>query len=82
MGAVLVELLRGAARSCWTSSHDFHKSKKLREHIIHINTLEEQADKLFIDSLRTVCTPLHQDPLEVISLAGDLHLPGEMRRCL
>ena len=45
---------------------DFRKSKKLREYIIHINTMEEQADKLFIESMRrlhTTCT----DPLEIIS---------------
>ena len=45
---------------------DFHHSKKLREHIIHINTMEEQADKLFIAAMRklhTTCT----DPIVIIT---------------
>ena len=40
--------------------------KKLREHIIHINTMEEQADKLFIAAMRklhTTCT----DPIVIIT---------------
>ena len=30
---------------------DFKHSKKLHEHIIHINTMEEEADALFISSM-------------------------------
>ena len=44
---------------------DFKRSKGLRDHIIRINTLEEEADQLFISSLRTLHTPC-TDPLEVI----------------
>ncbi len=45
---------------------DFKKSKKLHEHIVRINSLEEEADKLFIDcmyDLHNTC----KDPLEVIA---------------
>ena len=38
---------------------NFRRSKKLQEHIIRINTLEEDADQLFISSMRdlhTTCT--------------------------
>ena len=65
LGAVLVECCE-ELRKLLDEFHDFHKSKKLREYIIHINTLEEQADKLFIDSLHTLHTS-SEDPLEVIS---------------
>ena len=44
---------------------DFKRSKKIQEHIIQINTLEEEADQLFIDSMRdlhTTCT----DPIQII----------------
>ena len=44
---------------------DFKRSKGLRDHIIRINTLEEEADQLFISSLRTLHTTC-TDPLEVI----------------
>lgn len=45
---------------------NFRRSKTLREHIIHINSMEEEADQLFISNLRklhTTCT----DPVEIIS---------------
>lgn len=45
---------------------DFKKSKNLHKLLIEINTLEEEGDRLFIQSMRT----LHQecqDPLEVIA---------------
>ena len=44
---------------------DFKRSKSLQEYIIRINTLEEEADQLFISSLRTLHTTC-ADPLEVI----------------
>ena len=44
---------------------DFKHSKTLHGHIVHINTLEEEADDLFISSLRTLHTTC-SDPLEVI----------------
>ncbi len=45
---------------------DFKRSKQIHPHIVQINTLEEEADKLFIDSmyrLHDAC----KDPLEVIA---------------
>ncbi len=45
---------------------DFKHSKTMKEHIIAINSLEEQADKLYMDSMYQLhgsCT----DPLEVIA---------------
>ena len=45
---------------------NFRRSKALREHIIHVNTMEEEADQLFITNLHqlhTTCT----DPIEIIS---------------
>ncbi len=65
LGAVLIGCCEELQRLLDEFS-DFRRSKKLREYIIHINTMEEQADRLFIDSMRllhTSCT----DPLEVIS---------------
>ena len=65
LGAVLINCCE-ELRLLLDEFSDFRKSKKLREYIIHINTMEEQADKLFIDSMRrlhTTCT----DPLEIIS---------------
>lgn len=44
---------------------DFKRSKTLRDYIIRINTLEEEADQRFISSLRTLHTTC-TDPLEVI----------------
>ncbi len=45
---------------------DFRHSKVLHEHIIRINTMEEEADRLYIDCmhrLHDTCT----DPLEIIA---------------
>ena len=45
---------------------NFRRSKALREHIIHVNTMDEDADQLFITNLHqlhTTCT----DPIEIIS---------------
>lgn len=49
-----------------TEFADFRHSKKLHEHIIRINTMEEEADRLFISSLRnlhTTCT----DPITILT---------------
>ena len=65
LGAVLINCCE-ELRLLLDEFADFRKSKKLRDYIIHINTMEEQADKLFIESMRrlhTTCT----DPLEIIS---------------
>lgn len=44
---------------------DFRHSKELHRHVIEINTLEEEADKIFIRSLRELHTTC-KDPLEII----------------
>ena len=43
----------------------FKHSKTLHERIIRINTLEEDADKIFISNMRTLHTT-ENDPLEII----------------
>ena len=43
----------------------FKHSKSLHSHIVNINTIEEEADALFISSLRTLHTTC-TDPLEII----------------
>ena len=57
LGAVLINCCE-ELRLLLDEFADFRKSKKLREYIIHINTMEEQADKLFIDSMRRLHHPL------------------------
>ena len=54
-----------ALKGMLEQSADFKRSKSLQEYIIRINTLEEEADQLFISSLRTLHTTC-TDPLEVI----------------
>ena len=44
---------------------DFKHSKTLKERIININTMEEEADKLFIANMRRLHTS-ETDPLEII----------------
>ena len=46
---------------------DFKHEKSLREHIIKINSLEEQADKLYIRCMHDL-HGANADPLEVIAL--------------
>ncbi len=44
---------------------DFKRSKKLKDHIVQINNIEEEADRLYIQCVRnlhTACT----DPLEIM----------------
>ena len=72
MGAVLIHCCE-EVRKLIDEFADFRRSKKLREYIIHINTMEEQADKLFIDSMRRLHTST-SDPIEIIS--------WRERRCL
>ncbi len=53
-----------AVKTVVTEFADFKHSKNLRQHIIDVNTLEEDADQLFIQSIRQ----LHvnsTDPMEV-----------------
>ncbi len=65
MGAVLIKCCE-EVKMLLDEFADFKHSKKLREHIIHINTMEEQADRLFIDSMRQLHTTC-KDPLTIIS---------------
>lgn len=65
LGAVLINCCE-EVRMLMNEFADFRHSKKLREHIIHINTMEEQADKLFLATMRklhTTCT----DPITIIT---------------
>ena len=43
----------------------FRHSKTLHGRIVHINTMEEEADELFITSLRTLHTTCG-DPLQIL----------------
>ncbi|MGN0332481.1 MAG: DUF47 domain-containing protein [Lachnospiraceae bacterium] len=45
---------------------DFRKSKNLHGLIVEINALEEEGDRLFIDSMRRLHTEV-SDPLEIIA---------------
>ena len=65
LGAVLIRCCE-EVRMLMNEFSDFHHSKKLREHIIHINTMEEQADKLFSAAMRTLHTTC-TDPIEIIA---------------
>ena len=65
LGAVLIRCCE-EMRKLLEEFPDFRRSKKLQEYIIHINTMEEQADKLFIESMRQLHTTC-SDPLLVIS---------------
>ena len=49
-----------------TEFADFRKSKELYTQIVEINALEEEGDKLFIDSMRRLHMEV-KDPLEVIA---------------
>lgn len=53
-----------AVRALMTEFADFRRSKQLRQHIIRINSLEEEADALFIQSVRALHVT-SSDPLEV-----------------
>lgn len=44
---------------------EFKKSKELRQTLIEINRLEEQGDRMYLDSMRTLHTHT-DDPIEVI----------------
>lgn len=55
-----------AVKAMMEEFSDFKHSKSLHDHIVRINTMEEEADRLFIDSmyhLHTTCG----DPLTVIA---------------
>ena len=67
-----LELMRIVCRCCeavkvmMEEFADFRHSKKLHEQIIKINSMEEEADKVYIDSmhrLHTTCT----DPMTVMT---------------
>jgi len=46
--------------------HNFKKSKKLNEHIIEINRLEELGDDMYVECMRRLHTT-STDPLEIIA---------------
>ncbi len=54
MGTLLAELAQ------------FKRSKTLREHVIVINSIEEEADSLYIEAMRTLHTSC-DDPMEVFT---------------
>ncbi|MBM6855071.1 DUF47 domain-containing protein [Mediterraneibacter glycyrrhizinilyticus] len=56
---------------------DFRKSKKLSEKIIAINTLEEEADRLYIDSMRQ----LHTEEKEVLQIIAWREIYDYMEKC-
>ncbi|MDO5115472.1 MAG: DUF47 family protein [Synergistaceae bacterium] len=45
---------------------NFRYSKKLHDHIVHINTMEEEADRLFISGMRSLHTT-SDDPVTIIT---------------
>ena len=56
----------GEAKSLMDEFADFKHSKSLRDHIIRINTMEEEADKRYIScmyQLHGAC----RDPIEIIA---------------
>ncbi len=59
-------IVRGCAgvKSVMVELPHFNQSKRLRQHIIDVNTLEEEADALFIQSVRNLHVSC-QDPMEV-----------------
>ena len=52
-------------RTLLTEFADYKHSKHLHDHIININTLEEEADERFISSMRTLHTTC-ADPIQII----------------
>ena len=65
LGAVLIRCCE-EMKKLLEEFQDFRRSKKLGACIIHINTMEEQADQLFIESMRRLHTSC-SDPLTVVS---------------
>ena len=55
-----------AVKTMMAEFSDFKHSKSLHEHIVRINTMEEEADRLFIDSMYHLHTSC-KDPLTVIA---------------
>ena len=53
------------ARNMAREFADFKHSKTLHGHIVNINTMEEEADDLYINSLRTLHTTC-SDPLQIL----------------
>ncbi len=62
--AVLVEIC-GEVKELMKEFPEFKRSKKLKEHIININSLEEKGDKLFIACLRELHVSSN-DPVELM----------------
>ncbi|MDO4561139.1 MAG: DUF47 family protein [bacterium] len=65
----LVELLIRCCdetRRLVTEFANFKHSKNLHDHIVHINTMEEEADRLFITSMHALHTTA-DDPITIIT---------------
>ena len=55
-----------AVREMMTEFKDFKRSKNLKNLIIHINDLEEESDKLFMQNVRDLYTQ-SEDPIRIIA---------------
>ena len=55
-----------AVREMMTEFKDFKRSKNLKNLIIHINDLEEESDKLFMQNVRDLYTR-SEDPIRIIA---------------
>lgn len=55
-----------AVRGLLVEFKDFRKSKKIKDMVIRINDLEEEADKLFMNSMRSLYAE-SDDPIRVIA---------------
>lgn len=56
---------------------DFHRSDKLTEKIIRINTLEEEADALYISSMRR----LHEEETDVLQILAWHEIYDYLEKC-
>lgn len=56
---------------------NFRKSKELKERIIHINSLEEEADRLYISSMRK----LHTEEKNVLEIIAWREIYSYLEKC-
>lgn len=56
---------------------NFRRSKKLKEYIIRINTLEEEADQLFISNMRK----LHTEEEDLFSVIAWREIYTYLEKC-
>ena len=55
----------GEVKELMKKFSDFKRSKNIHDHIVRINSMEEEADKLFISSLRELHTT-YDDPITIV----------------